>query len=332
MTKLSLRQAIRAALNQRNLTAAAIPVLLGVSQFAGAQTAGNAPADQKSQSLETIVVTGSNIRRVDIETANPVVTIDRATIQQSGKATIGDLVQALPSISGNAANPQVNNGGAGGTSGASLRGLGTVRTLVLINGHRLTSTNGAADLNAVPANLVERIEVLSDGASAVYGSDAIGGVVNIIMRSNYQGAELTTGYGITDRDDGQRKEVSFTFGQTTDKGSAIGGVNYNKLNSIAAGNRDFSAFARYLSNGAGPPSGGSSRAITGRIFLPDALISSIGGAACVDGNDSLTLKAGAVGTSPERLPLLCRLGQVQLPGRRQLRPDPERAHRLVLPG
>ena len=304
MTKLSLRQAIRAALNQRNLTAAAIPVLLGVSQLAGAQTAGNAPADQKSQSLETIVVTGSNIRRVDIETANPVITIDRATIQQSGKATLGDLVQSLPAISGNAMNPQVNNGGGGsvggtgGVSGASLRGLGSVRTLVLLNGHRMTSTNGVADLNAIPVNVVERIEVLSDGASAVYGSDAIGGVVNIITRTSYQGVELSTGYGITDRDDGQRKEVNFTFGQTTDKGSVIGGVNYNKLNAIAAGNRAFSAFARYLSSGVGPPSGGSSRAISGRIFLPDALVSSIGGAACLDGTDSLTLKAGAVGTSP----------------------------------
>src|SRR5579863_7142599 len=97
MTILPLRLAIRTALNQRCLTAAAaLPALLAVSQFADAQTADT--TEQKNQSLETIVVTGSNIRRVDIETANPVLTIDHAQIQASGKITLGDLVQALPSM------------------------------------------------------------------------------------------------------------------------------------------------------------------------------------------------------------------------------------------
>jgi outer membrane cobalamin receptor len=188
-----LSSAVRLALS---FGVAATATTLGVQ----AQTANN-NTDQKSQSLETIVVTGSNIRRVDIETANPIVTIDKAAIQASGKVNLGDLVQDLPSIAGNAMNPQVNNGGIG-TAGVSLRGLGSNRTLLLINGHRIPFQ--LQDLNLLPIAVVERIEVLTDGASAVYGSDAIAGVVNIITRTNYQGAEFGADYGITDRDDGER--------------------------------------------------------------------------------------------------------------------------------
>ena len=197
-------------------------------------TAGDA---QQNSSLETIVVTGSNIRRVDIETANPVITIDRATIQQSGKTTLGDLIQQLPSIAGAAMTPQVNNGGVG-TAGVSLRGLGSNRTLLLINGHRIPTQ--LQDLNMIPIDAVERVEVLNDGASAIYGSDAIAGVVNIITRSNYQGAEFGADYGISDHDDGERKAVHAIFGQSTEHGSILFGFQYDKQDAISAANRDFS--------------------------------------------------------------------------------------------
>src|SRR3954468_23230454 len=119
----------------------------GVAGMSLAFTCASAPAiaqdadaaNQKGQSLDTIVVTGSNIRRVDIETANPVVTIDRAAIQQSGKLTLGDLVQDLPAVTGPVTNPRVNNGGGTGASSISLRGLGSARTLVLVNGHRINN-------------------------------------------------------------------------------------------------------------------------------------------------------------------------------------------------
>ncbi|MEO7432090.1 MAG: TonB-dependent receptor plug domain-containing protein, partial [Dokdonella sp.] len=225
--------------------------------------------DDSSQKLETITVTGSNIRRVDIETSNPVVTVDRATIERSGKLTVGDLLQQLPSVTGGNVNTQVNNGGAyAGTSSIGLRGLGSQRTLVLINGQRYL--NG--DPNAIPSSLIERIEVLTDGASAVYGSDAIAGVVNFILRSDYQGAEFRADYGISDHDDGVRKGYHFTFGQTSDKGSIMAGVEYNKQDQILAGNRKFSKNAVDLT--AGPNTapytfiGGSSSVLGGRIVLP----------------------------------------------------------------
>src|SRR5207344_2361612 len=214
-----LSSAVRLALSLGGAALASAPAVTR------AQAAADNGTDQKSQSLETIVVTGSNIRRVDIETANPVVTIDKAAIQQSGKLTLGDLVQDLPASTGPVMNPRVNNGGGTGASNVSLRGLGSARTLVLVNGHRINN----ADVNSIPSNAVERIEVLTDGASSVYGSDAVGGVVNFILRSNYQGAEFSADYGISDRDDGQRQGYHFVFGQTTDKGSIMAGVDYNKF-------------------------------------------------------------------------------------------------------
>jgi iron complex outermembrane recepter protein len=255
-------------------SAVRIALSLGAVAAAGTITANAQDAganDQKGQALDTIVVTGSNIRRVDIETANPVVTIDHAAIQQSGKLTLGDLVQDLPAVTGPVTNPRVNNSGGTGASTISLRGLGANRTLVLVNGHRINNN----DVNSIPANAIERIEVLTDGASSVYGSDAVGGVVNFILRSNYQGAEFSTDYGISDRDDGQRQGYHFVFGQSTDKGSIMAGVDYNKFDSVLASNRDFSKTALYYYYGAGHPEG-SSRTPTGQVQLPTNLTAQFG--------------------------------------------------------
>jgi hypothetical protein len=250
------------------LPLAALTALGFASSGAQAQDAQDAQ-DRDSQKLETITVTGSNIRRVDIETANPVVTIDRAQIERSGKLTVGDLLQALPAVTGGNVNPQVNNGGSyAGTASIGLRGLGSQRTLVLINGQRFLS----GDPNAIPSNMIERIEVLTDGASSVYGSDAIAGVVNFILRSDYQGAEFRADYGISDRDDGERQGYHFTFGQSSDRGSIMGGVDYNHQDQILAGHRPFGKFARDLTASTSTPPytfiGGSSSPAPGRIVLP----------------------------------------------------------------
>ncbi len=271
-----------------------MPLLLGTVASVGAVGSAYAQSadttEQKNQSLETIVVTGSNIRRVDIETANPVLTIDHAQIQASGKLTLGDLVQELPSMAGNATNPNVNNGGGTGASTISLRGLGSNRSLLLINGHRVPTV--LQDLNIIPASAVERIEVLSDGSSAVYGSDAVGGVVNIITRTNYQGAEFGADYGISDHDDGSRRAYHAMFGQSTDKGSIILGVNYNKSDPVSAANRAYSHDALYKYSTGYVVHGGSSRTPNGRINLPtgNPLRTALG---C----SSVTRLPGAAGTS-----------------------------------
>ncbi|MGH8114346.1 MAG: TonB-dependent receptor plug domain-containing protein, partial [Rhodanobacteraceae bacterium] len=163
---------------------------VGVAGTAFAQNAAPAPQNgQQPQTLQTIVVTGSHIRRVDIETDNPVITVTSQQIAATGKLTIGSVVQNLPAITGGVQNPAINNGGGTGATLVGLRGLGPSRTLVLVDGQRVIGApfgSGAVDLNSIPTAAVEQIQVLTSGASAIYGSDAIGGVINIILKSNYQ--------------------------------------------------------------------------------------------------------------------------------------------------
>jgi outer membrane receptor protein involved in Fe transport len=144
-------------------------------------------------------------------------------------------VQDLPAVTGPVTNPRVNNGGGTGFSSISLRGLGSARTLILVDGHRYLY----GDVNAIPADAIERIEVLTDGASSVYGSDAVGGVVNFILRSNYQGAEFSADYGISDRDDGQRQGYHFEFGQTTTRAASWPASTTTSSNRAGLPNREF---------------------------------------------------------------------------------------------
>ena len=237
------------------------------------QAKPTAATTSKAKNLEAVTVTGSLIRRVDAETASPVVTLDRAAITNNGSPTLGNVLQALPSISGNATNTQNNSNGGGGASptleggdGAarvSLRGLGTNRTLVLVNGQRLAN----ADLNMIPQNMVERVDVLAEGASTVYGSDAIGGVVNFILRKDYKGAELSVNDGISSHGDGQRHGAQFTVGASGDQGNVVAGIDYNKYNPVLAPRRSFSARQLYLYNG-GPQPSGSHTIPTGRLLVP----------------------------------------------------------------
>ncbi|HET7560920.1 MAG TPA: TonB-dependent receptor [Rhodanobacteraceae bacterium] len=262
---------------------------VGISGTAFAQNATTTNNEKQPQTLQTIVVTGSHIRRVDLETSNPVVAVTAQQIAATGKLTLGAVVQNLPVVTGSLVSPAVNNGGGTGQTLIGLRGLGPSRTLILIDGQRIINN----DLNSIPAAAVERIEVLTDGASAVYGSDAIGGVINIILKSNYQGAQFTANYGISDHNDGARKGVSFMFGQSSDKGSILAGIDYNKFDSILQSARKFSensvsltATNTYGGPGTAPPGltyaavpgsavtsfiGGSSYALRNRIFAPNPL-------------------------------------------------------------
>jgi outer membrane receptor protein involved in Fe transport len=233
-------------------------------------------ADSQPKTLKAVVVTGSLIRRVDLETASPVVMIDRQDIANTGKPTLGDVLQQLPSIRGNATNTQNNSNGGGvasplteggdGASRVSLRGLGTGRTLVLINGQRMLN----ADMNLIPQAMIERVDVLAEGASTTYGSDAVGGVVNFILRNDFNGAEVTLNDGISSHGDGQRHGFSLTMGRSTDKYSLAGGIDYNKYNAVPATRRDFSKAQLYLSGGQVVVAGSSSIP-AGRMQIPDSL-------------------------------------------------------------
>jgi iron complex outermembrane recepter protein len=232
--------------------------MLGATAFAQDDAKG-------AKTLESVQVTGSRIARTQSESASPIYRIDKAAIEKTGALTIGDFLQDIPSISGAALNPSVNNGGGQGNATISLRGLGDERTLILINGRRIVTN----DVNSIPMSMVQTVEVLKDGASATYGSDAVGGVVNFILSKDYDGFQARVDYGISDRSDGQRQGASFTWGTSGDRGNLILTADYNKQEEVRASDRAFSFYALSLgsTSSTGVVRGGSSRAITGRYYL-----------------------------------------------------------------
>ncbi|HEX7915884.1 TonB-dependent receptor plug domain-containing protein [Rudaea sp.] len=224
---------------------AVVASLLGISG-AFAQTSPAASDDTAAKSvtptaqLEQIEVLGSHIRGVDLETQHLVLVLDRADIERTGLTSISDVVQQIVD-NGQTLNRHINNNGNGELT-VNLRSLGANRTLVLLNGQRFaTDLNGAVDLSAIPLALVERVEVLLDSASAIYGSDAIAGVINIITRRNFDGAELRAYYAQTDHDDGMRHSYDVSFGRKGDNWNASLGLEYDRDDPIFAGNRAISA-------------------------------------------------------------------------------------------
>lgn len=217
---------------------------------AGAAAAISAPAfsaeEESAEDVERIEVTGSRIKRADMEGANPVQVITRQDLVTSGITNMGDILQEIPSVAGAATNTAINNGGSGAIR-VSLRGLGSNRTLVLLNGRRMVASglgaNSSVDLSTIPTAIVKRVEVLKDGASAIYGSDAIGGVVNIITRDDFEGFEFNAGYDIgTEERDGETKSIDLTIGFSGDKGNAVVNAYYVQQGSQFSGDRDWSKF------------------------------------------------------------------------------------------
>ncbi len=228
----------------RNPLAAAIHYALGAGVVAGlAATAAPAFAqDDEAADLDRVEVTGSRIKRTDIEGALPVTVIDREQIEFSGKTSVADLLRDTPFNSAGSFRPQ-SGSSAQSFAGVSLRALGEGRTLVLIDGKRAPvapNVGSAQDLNSIPLAAVERIEILSDGASAVYGSDAIGGVINIITRKDFTGVELTVGTSDPKRDGGDRDQASAIFGISGDRGQIMVGVSYDEREIIFAADRPWS--------------------------------------------------------------------------------------------
>jgi iron complex outermembrane recepter protein len=232
-------------MKQKTLLATAITAALMLQAWAvSAQDASPAPAATqdsdssapvKAKKLETITVTGSRIRSVDVETAQPIVSMDRAQIQATGLTNVSDVLQRLVSAGTPDITPQdtLSSGSAVGGTYTNLRYLGSQRTLVLVNGRRWsTDIDGLTDLSTIPTSIIERIEVLKDGASSIYGSDAIGGVVNIITRDHYNGAEANVYYGQNQQGDGQQQSYDVTFGTTNDKSSTVFTASYQNTDAV----------------------------------------------------------------------------------------------------
>ena len=186
---------------------AAVWGVVGAGVLTGFATGASA---QQAQKVEKIEVTGSNIKRTDTETAAPVQILTREDIEKTGRQSIQEVLRGITADGLGSIPTSFTNGFASGSAAVSLRGLGVNSTLVLVNGRRMTTygladdgTRNFVDLNSLPLEAVDRIEVLKDGASAIYGADAVGGVVNIILRKNYKGAAVGGSYGQAGKGDGK---------------------------------------------------------------------------------------------------------------------------------
>ncbi len=176
-------------------------------------------AQNATTTLDRVEITGSNIRRINAETASPVQTLTREDIDKSGRSSVAELLQTLAVDNQGSVPKNFGAGFASGGSGISLRGLGAASTLVLLNGRRIAPFGLAddgqkvfSDLNLIPLEAVERVEILKDGGSAIYGSDAIAGVVNVILRKDYQGLALNASYGASQYWNGKEKRAALTGG------------------------------------------------------------------------------------------------------------------------
>jgi outer membrane receptor protein involved in Fe transport len=211
---------------------------------AGAASAGvtSSGAHAQDQELEQIVVTGSRIARPDFETASPVVSLSAESFQETGIINAEQLVNTLPQVVPSFSSG--NNNPGGGQAYINLRGLGSERNLVLVDGKRLTPGDsvGRVDINTIPTALIERIEVLSGGASAVYGSDAIAGAVNFILKKNFNGIEFGGQYGISEEGDADNGAIDVTMGSdlADGKGNIVIFASYDTREELTKGDREFS--------------------------------------------------------------------------------------------
>ncbi|HLK98613.1 MAG TPA: TonB-dependent receptor plug domain-containing protein, partial [Hymenobacter sp.] len=207
-----------------------------------AQEAAPAPAENPT-TLDRIEVTGSRIRQVDLETAQPLLQITRQDIENQGYSSVADILENITSAGSPAISraAPLSSGEAVGGTYIDLRNLGPQRTLVLVNGRRLgITTGGLQDVSAIPTSMVERIEILKDGASTLYGSDAVAGVINIITRKNFDGAEAAAYYGQWGEGDGAVTRYDFLIGSTGERTSVTLGAEYAKEDPVYAPNRWFS--------------------------------------------------------------------------------------------
>ncbi|MBI2380551.1 MAG: TonB-dependent receptor [Gammaproteobacteria bacterium] len=229
----------------RKLIAIHIASALGMSAMLPAYAADDANKDEDVERLEVI---GSHIKRADIEGSSPVLSINRDEIDRKGYQNLGQILEKLPSTGNGTFSTQGNNqdSSANGAAGVSLRGLGADATLVLINGRRMAISSFAqnittnfVDINSIPVAAIERIEVLKDGASATYGSDAVAGVVNVVLRKDFTGTEINVGYGNTTDTDASEQTMSALWGFADDKNNATLILDYFKNAALLNKDRDF---------------------------------------------------------------------------------------------
>lgn len=218
---------------------AALGVLVSLSQL---------PAQAQQDELELVVVTGSRIARDEFSSPAPISVYSNQDFLNSGVVTIDEFLREAPAFTGFTYGVSTNNGNIG-LKAVDVRGLDTKRTLVLINGRRQVGSFiggngdvGAVDLNTIPHSLIERVEVLKDGASTIYGSDALGGVVNVILKDDYEGAEFQVTYGAGTGNSAENYGFSGLVGTSSNRGSVLLSVDYSKQEEMFQRERDWAIY------------------------------------------------------------------------------------------
>ena len=278
-------------LNNQVTKAVRLALAFGAASTAAFSASSFAAEEESAEKVERIEVTGSRIKRTDMETASPVQITTAEEIAVSGFTRVEDMLNSLPQLEASSTAFQSN--GATGTATLDLRGMGSQRTLVLINGRRAQAGGiytQSADVNQIPASLIQRVEVLTGGGSSTYGADAVAGVVNFVMDDKFEGFAVDVGATayqhdndndyiqglMDDKDfdyptgssglDGSSFDFSATLGGSFDggKGHAVGYITYNKQNELRQGARDYSSCAL---NAAGTSCGGSGNAVVPNFYV-----------------------------------------------------------------
>jgi outer membrane receptor protein involved in Fe transport len=287
-----------------------------VGPVEGAEVTGDGAAGNQ------ILVTGTRIKQPNLESASPVTVVGAAEVAQTGTTRVEDLVNSLPQVFAGQGSTVSN--GSTGTATLNLRGLGSERTLVLVNGRRLVPgdpSTSAADINVIPAAMIQRVDVLTGGASSVYGADAVAGVVNFVLDTEFEGFKFDTQYSFYNHNnragtdvtnaldargfpyprgmgaDGGTFDATLAFGSSFDdgRGHAMGYVGYRKINPITQNKRDYSACALSGAAAGGYTCGGSATSPNGSVFYFDSPTG-------LPGDPDFTSTAGQFGPNRTLLP------------------------------
>ena len=249
--------------------------------------------------LEEVVVTGSRVARSGTMTPTPVTLLDAEALSLNGDVRLADTLNELPSIRPSQTTGNVNtsdNAQEAGTNFLNLRGLGIDRTLVLVNGRRHVGSrtgSAAVDINTIPSALVERVEVITGGASAVYGADAVSGVVNIITKDRYEGFEVRSQAGVADAGDGEQYQLSLTGGSNlaNDRGNVWFNVSWDEAKRAEAGERGYAS--RNLRFAPNPANTGPADGVADQILFDNTgFIGTPGGGQAVGPNGELFTAQG----------------------------------------
>lgn len=245
-------------------------IIAGIASIGMSQTTMAQETEETEAVQETVIVTGTRIANTNLTSSSPITNVNADDITLSNTVNaeqfLNQLPQVIPGFDSSSNNPGI------GEATVNLRGLGSGRTLVLVNGRRYVTSNqnaGAVDLNTIPAALVERVDILTGGASAIYGSDAMAGVVNFIMKDSFEGLETSLGYEATEDGDGAIYTGAITLGGNfdNDRGNAVVSLEYTQRESLLQGERPNSAVT-YIDSGAA-----DGFRETGSVNIPSTFVS-----------------------------------------------------------